>query len=389
MSVFGIISEFNPFHNGHKYLFDKAREAGAEAIVAIMSGNAVQRGEVALLEKHERAKMALMSGADLVLELPFPWSASSAEAFALAGVAVASEFCDTLIFGSECGDISLLERAADICADQAFIERYKSTLKGNAGSAKTYFDLLSTETKSSYSSNDILGIEYIKAAKVRKSQLSFVTVKREGGAYASEEIEDGALQSASAIRALVAKGETEKLSDYMPSGAVSVLDDALLRGEITAGNRLDLAYKLFFRMKRAEELSGVAELDEGLLHRLLNAASECGEEELLAAMRTKRYTDARLRRAMLFSVTGVSVQDVKACPAYTELLGANERGRAILSAKRKTANIPVIAKPSDIPSTDEARRQRELSLALDSVFSLALERPQGLATVAARSPIII
>ena len=136
MAVFGIISEFNPFHNGHKYLIDRARQAGAEAIVCIMSGNAVQRGEVAFLEKHERAKMALACGADLVLELPFPWSAASAEAFAYCGVSIANEFCDTLIFGSECGDINKIRQASEISSSEEFVERYRSSLKGNMGAAK-------------------------------------------------------------------------------------------------------------------------------------------------------------------------------------------------------------------------------------------------------------
>ena len=105
--------------------------------------------------------------------------------------------------------------------------------------------------------------------------------------------------------------------------------------------------------------------------------------------KTKRYTDARLRRVMLFSVAGVLAEDVKSPPAYTELIGANEKGRAILAKKRKTANIPIIAKPSDIPNTNGAKRQRELTVALDSIFSLALEKPSSLASVAARSPIII
>ena len=150
-----------------------------------------------------------------------------------------------------------------------------------------------------------------------------------------------------------------------------------------------IAVKLFFRMKKAEELSDIAELDEGLMHRLLNGALECGEESLLDSMRTKRYTDARIRRAMLFAMLGVKTADIKSSPAYTELLGANEVGRSLLSKKRKAVGLPIIAKPSDIPNTEGAKRQRELSLLLDSVFSLALEKPTSLSRVAARSPIII
>ena len=127
MSVYGIISEFNPFHNGHKYLIDTAKAEGAEAVVCVMSGNAVQRGDISVIDKYYRAEMALHCGAELVLELPYPWCAAGAEAFALCGVTIASSFADKLFFGSECGDIALLERAADRAYKLFFIVIYKFT----------------------------------------------------------------------------------------------------------------------------------------------------------------------------------------------------------------------------------------------------------------------
>ena len=114
MSVFGIVSEFNPFHLGHEYLIRSARDMGADSVVCVMSGNATQRGELAITDKYTRAEAALCGGADLVLELPFPWSSASAESFALAGISVLNSFCDTVIFGSECGDIELLKKIAEL-----------------------------------------------------------------------------------------------------------------------------------------------------------------------------------------------------------------------------------------------------------------------------------
>ena len=272
MSVFGIISEFNPFHNGHKYLFDCARERGAEAIVCIMSGNAVQRGETAMLEKHTRARMALECGADLVLELPFPWCASSAESFAACGVRIAAEFCDALIFGSECADIAALQKAADISASDAFVSEYKNSLTGNSGSASQYFDILSRKTGMSYSSNDILGIEYIKAAKRMGLSIGMQTVRREGGAYASEDICVGGLQSASAVRALVSSGQISSLEDYMPSVCAELLKSEIEIGRVGSFARLNEAVKLFFRLTPPERFASVAETDGGLEYGICKSA---------------------------------------------------------------------------------------------------------------------
>jgi predicted nucleotidyltransferase len=354
-----------------------------------MSGNAVQRGELAIVDKYERAKMALLSGVDLVLELPFPWCSASAESFAACGVKIAAEYADTLIFGSECGDTEPLKTAASICADEAFADEYKATLKGNRGAAEVYFKMLTERTGREYSSNDILGIEYIKAALRSHSKLSFMTVKREGSAYLSDKIEEGAFQSASALRMLAARGMTDELLKYMPTSAAEILMACAKKEELASLGRLDTALKLYFRLVSAERLSGIAELDGGLANRIKQAAIECGDESLIDALKTKRYTDSKLRRAMLFALTGVTTADVKSSPAYTVLLGANARGRELLSAKRKTAELQIVTKPADIPEISGAARQRELSLALDSVFSLALETPVSLSRVVARSPIII
>ena len=125
MRNIGIVCEFNPLHNGHKRILDYARELGAERVVCVMSGNATQRGELAVLDKYTRAKSAIASGADLVLELPYPWSSASAEYFARAAVSVLSGFCDTLLFGSECGDIDLICRAATLASSEEFREEYR------------------------------------------------------------------------------------------------------------------------------------------------------------------------------------------------------------------------------------------------------------------------
>lgn len=388
MSVYGVISEFNPFHNGHKYLFDSARAKGAEAIVCVMSGNAVQRGEIALIDKYKRAEMALKEGADLVLELPYPFSAASAERFAMAGVSIASEFVDTIYFGSECGNIDALKKAAYICISKEFINEYKNTLESGVGTAGAYFDLLEKKTGKKYLSNDILGIEYIKAALKLNSSVSLATTSRVGGAYASSEIADGNLQSASAIRGIISKGDIDKARGYMPTECFDILSKAISSGSITDISKLDTAMKLYFRMCDPDIISKCAECDIGIASRICSAARECTDGDIMSFLKTKRYTDARLRRAMLFALTGVMSEDLAQYPQYTNLLAANARGRELLASKRKTTQIAVLAKAADIPSTPEAQRQAALSAKLDSIFALALKKEISATDMLRKSPVI-
>lgn len=388
MSVYGIISEFNPFHNGHKYLFERARAEGAEKIVCVMSGNSVQRGEVALIDKYKRAEMALTQGADLVLELPYPFCSASAERFAAAGVSIASEFADTIFFGSECGDINALRDAARVCVSDKFIEEYKSTLECGAGTASAYFELLEKSTGRKYLSNDILGIEYIKAALRISSDVSFSTTSRLGGAYASTEISGGDLQSASAIRALIYSGELERVKTYMPAECFDILHGAISKGEFTDTKKLDAAIRLYFRMCSPSDISECAECDMGIASRICSAARECRDGDIMELLRTKRYTDARLRRAVMFALSKTNRDDVIALPAYTNLLAANACGRELLAQRRKSAKIAVLAKAADIPSTPDAQRQAELSAKLDSIFALALKKEISPADMFRRSPVI-
>lgn len=388
MSVYGIISEFNPFHNGHKYLFDTARAEGAEAIVCVMSGNSVQRGEVALIDKYKRAEMALTQGADLVLELPFPFSSASAERFAAAGVSIASEFAHTIYFGSESGNIDALRSAAAICTSDGFVDEYKNMLESGTGTARAYFDLIEKKTGCKYLSNDILGIEYIKAALRLNLDISFSTTSRIGGAYASSEIADGNLQSASAIRALISQGDFDKAREYMPSECYDILSKAISDGNVTDTSKLDTAIKLYFSMCDPAYISKCAECDMGIASRICSAAKECASGDIIDLLRTKRYTDARLRRAMLFSLIGVLEGDFAVLPKYTNLLAANARGRELLATKRKDAKMVVLAKAADIPNNAEAQRQAELSAKLDALFALALKKEIPATDMLRKSPVI-
>ena len=374
MSIYGIVCEFNPFHNGHKRIIDEAKRRGADAVVVAMSGNAVQRGELAVLDKYTRAKAAVLCGADLVLELPYPWSASSAQSFARCGVEILSHFCDNIIFGSECGDIEYLRGAANASATESFEREYNTLLQSGEGAAKAYFSLLEKEGFGGLSSNDLLGVEYIKAAK-KYPNITLHTVKREGADYNETKLGELDCPSASAIRGAWKKGEND-LSAYIPKDALEVFNEAIERGEIVDETLLSRALLMYFRLADADTLSRFAQAEGGVANRICSMADKVTDfEELFEELKTKRYTDAKLRRAILFSLTGVREEILKQKPEYTTLLGADAKGRELLSKVRKEGGLPIVTKPADAPTESE---QYKLGRALEAIFTLGLMNAKSL-----------
>jgi len=374
MLSYGIVSEFNPFHNGHAYLFKSARERGAEAIVCVMSGNSVQRGELAITDKYARAKAALECGADLVLELPFPWSSGSAEYFAEAAVYIASFFSDTLFFGSERGNKEELLEAARLCESEVFSLEYKERLSVGEGAATAFLGLLEQNGFSALGSNDLLGVAYIRAILRNRYEMKFDTVERLGAAYNSTDVQENELPSASAVRKMIFDGNLSTADSLLPSASAEILRKSVSEGAIADNKRfLDCAL-MSFRLCNGADFSNIAEAGGGLSGRICSAAREAtGGEELIELVKTKAYTNARIKRAMLYCMTGVMDSDIRQKPQYTTLLAANSRGRELLSKNRKRGGIEVVTKPADAPIC----RQRELSEKLDAVFTLALENKKG------------
>lgn len=370
--VFGVVCEFNPFHKGHKYLFDKARELGADSLVCVMSGNATQRGELAIADKYVRSEAAVREGADLVLELPFPWCAASAEYFARGAVSVLSELCDVLVFGSECGDTELLVRAAQIARSESFREEYAARLESGCGAAEAYFSMLREKSGVEFSSNDLLGIEYIRAIKDLGSKMKPLAIKREGSGYRDARLDSELLPSATALREEWRKNGVSATEKYLPVEALKVYAKAEAEGELTDISEIDSAIVSFFRLHSGEELSGFAEAGGGVAGRLCSAAHESvSAEELLKTAASKRYTDAKLRRAMLFSITGVTQADLAKMPQYTSLLALAPKGREILAATRKSDRMTIVTKPADAPRETAQFRS---GARLDALFTLATRR---------------
>lgn len=319
MKCAAIISEYNPFHNGHMYQVDLLREQGFDVIVAVMSGSVVQRGEIAIVDKFTRAKAAVLCGVDLVCELPAPFSCTSGEYFARAGVIAADALgADALSFGSECGDIELLSahasqrRVARACVGAAYAE-----LSGTA-----------------FSSNDMLAIEYLRTINALGSKMLPITHKRIGGAYNSEGA-DTAFSSATAIRRAVADGRIGLLYSQMPERSLAAMNEGL-----STACSLSLSESMFsaillnaLRVSDARELSSYAFMNGGLASRMKKAADKASSaEELYKITATKVYTNSRIRRAALNTVCRIPDSVRGSSPEYLSLLCANERGREYLSS---------------------------------------------------------
>ena len=378
-----IIAEYNPFHNGHKYHIDKIRAELGEytAVIAIMSGNYTQRAEVAFADKLLRASAAVDCGVNLVLELPFPFSSSSAELFASAGVTIADKLgvVDYLSFGSECGNCDVLYDIATKMLSSEF-ETALSTAQSNksfesmgfASLAEAVYRKCFSYTGESFTtSNNILALEYMKALIRTKSNIKPHTVERLGASYNDDAITDSDFQSATAIRGEISHGNISAFN-YMPKIAKKRYLSAFNNAEIPCDyEKLSSAIISFFRLN-STPAKQIHDAEGGLYNRLadlsLKTSSISSLTELAA---TKKYTLARIRRAILFSFFGVTSSDVKEEPCYTQVLAMDAVGAKVLKEIKKKGGISVITKPSATHKLEgTALRQKELSDAADSVFQL-------------------
>ena len=366
MKTVGIVCEYNPFHTGHGRQLDILRENGAEVIICAMSGNFSERGEMTIADKYTRAESAIKCGADVVVELPFPYSSLSAEGFASAGVHILAGLgCDTLSFGSECADKELLTRAADVILSDDFVRDYAERSKSQ-GTAKSYFDLLSSYLggDTTLLSNDILAISYFAAIKRDGLNMDIFPIKREGAAYTSSQLGDS-YPSATAIRKAVKNSSDGffSVSDkHIPRETLTVLQNAqkndiapVFMGSI--GSEILSFFKLMSPediILRAKKKSGGGEAvccdGCGIVERLCNCAKTAPDfDKFVASAYNSRYTDARINRVILFSLIGASDIFEKSLPEYTILLASSENGRKHLSNIRKTGEFPIITKPADAP----------------------------------------
>jgi len=379
MKVSGIICEYNPFHNGHLYHIRKTRENGATHIVAVMSGNFVQRGDTAIMDKLERARLAVRSGADMVIELPVQYSLASAENFASGAVHLLDSLgaVDELSFGSECGDTEKLRKAMET-VDLAALT-HADEIKSIMEKGYTYPRALNSVVNGYDAEaaaiiaepNNTLAVEYMRALKRSGSAMEPFTVMREKAAHDGRKTTDG-FASASMLREMIKNGES--IDAFTTEDWAAAIKNAVKNGETASLSRLErvILYKL--RTCSVEEIGQICDVGQGLEHRIYGARMAGSLDELLFTVKTKRYTMARIRRIMLSLLIGITKADIELLPPYGRILAFNERGREVLARAKGSARIPFgssIAKLSQLG--DIAERFAELEIRASDIYGLALD----------------
>ena len=348
MKVAGIIAEFNPFHNGHRALCTAARQAGATHIAAVMGGNFVQRGDIAITDKRVRAACALECGVDLVLELPLPWGISAAQTFARGGVSLlaAAGCVDTLAFGSESGETKPLQNLAQALADP----RVEGELKVLLSTGITYARGMQLAVERVFGSpfaaflsspNNLLAIEYLRAVRETNWQPELFTLKRQGASHDGF-IPVGEYASASYLRGIANRGTTS-LAGYIPPQTIEILAEAEQDGLFpTDISRIEMAILAILRRLDISELRHLPDISEGLENRLYTAIkSSTSLAELFAGVKTKRYTLARVRRLVFSAFLGIKRKHTEHPPPYIRILGLNQRGEDILAKMKDKASLPM------------------------------------------------
>lgn len=360
MKIVGLITEYNPFHAGHLYHMQQARElTGADYCVVLMSGSFVQRGEPAIFDKYLRTKTALLAGADLVLEIPAAFSTASAHEFAAYGVALLSAIgVDAVVFGSECGQIEILKQAAYALNHESaeFQERLRKGLK--AGLTYPQARAKALEMEDTWASvlsspNNILGIEYLRAAEDLHSPMEFYTISRKGSGYHEDTLADANFPSASAIRGIIRnslskdKDLLDILASHLPAvthpaytGAVPVFVD-------------DFSELLNAAVLQMQATFSIADLSPELAARLAKPPyCPLSFEERIQALKTRQLTYTRVSRALLHLALGMREEDIsrwkdEGYALYARILGFRRQSSPLLSCLHKKSSIPLITKMAD------------------------------------------
>lgn len=388
--VLGIVAEYNPFHNGHLYHIQKTKEmTGAKFVVCVMSGNFVQRGNTSIVDKWTKTQMALASGIDLVLELPTIYSVSSAESFAQGAMKILDNLgiVDTVSFGTETDDFAALNNIATIITEEPkeYVNMLKEELKQGVSFPKAreqalikylnddvrYKDILN-------SPNNILGVEYLKALKQLKSKITPIAIKREKVYYNDNVIVDD-FASATAIRKLVTNKEFASLLKVVPR----VTYETLIK-EYEVGNVvLDIQRfekEIFYTLRRmsVNEIAELPDVSEGLENTIKNAANFCNNiKDFINMVKTKRYTQTRIQRILLFALLGITKKDMQAAKKvvpYARVLGFNEKGKLLLSGisqnNPKMDVITSVKRFMDNNTNKTYKRMLEIDIFATDVYTL-------------------
>ena len=391
--VVGIIAEYNPFHNGHLYHLQKSvQDTGSSYSVAIISGNFTQRGSTSLVNKWAKAEMAIKNGIDLVIELPVLYSISSAENFAEGAIKILDSLkvVDYLSFGSESGDISTLNTIVDVLYKEP--KAYKNILshelskglsfpKARENALLMYLNDIRRFSNVLSSPNNILGIEYLKALKKLKSPITPVTVERYNAGYHDTSY-NGNVASATAIRNIVKNNGWDILRKVVPENTFSTLLENIKVGHVVpdlSTFEKQIIYNL--RKMSLQEIAELPDVSEGLENAIKNAANSCNSVvEFLNIIKSKRYTNTRLQRILLYALLGITKKDMalskKATP-YIRVLGFNNKGKYLISeiskANPKLEIITSVKKYMDTSNNKNSKYMLEKDIWATNVYTIGYE----------------
>lgn len=395
MRAVGIVAEYNPFHNGHRYHVEETRRlAGDAAIVAAMSGNFVQRGEPALFDKWTRAEMAVRGGVDLVLELPAAFAVRSAQFFAAGAVRLLHSLgvVDRLSFGAEHPDLGALRRLAAAIEDEAV----RTVMRRRLDAGETYAAALGRSLAAASglppavvaSPNNILAVEYLRAIERYAPAMVPCPIARREAHYHDKDV-SGPIASATAVRGALLAGRTEQAFGALTASGRELAERCLAegRGPVAWG---DLALVLLAALRRASvaDLAELPDVSEGLEFKLKAAGAAGGLDELLSVLKSKRYSLTRLQRVLVHALLSSRRADVAAWddsgPLYARVLAFGERGRRLLRTVAGTASVPVVTKTTHFLHGRElygaGLTPLQAMLALDTlatdVYSLGMPGPE-------------
>lgn len=371
MKFCGIICEYNPFHNGHLYQLQEAKKrSGADAVLCIMSGNFVQRGEAAVLDKFTRAKHAVKAGADIVIELPTLFATSNAELFAKGAISLLSAIpsVSTLCFGAENADKTAFLLAARYLNNEPeeVSAKIKESVAGGLSYAKAranaWAGFLPLELLCS--PNNILGLEYTRAILGRSADIEILPIQRVGGGYKDGEMKEN-FSSATAIRQAIESGNdfSDNLPDFVKAELPSTLE-----------NKLDTLEKYAILSRSSAEIAKVCDCTEGLENALKKAAQKSAT--LAETLTSARYTSSRIRRIALQNLLKIDetlIRESLSSPLYLRVLAVNKERSDVLSALAESS-LPILARAHDENAlTGTAKAVYETDLFAEKVYGLLYE----------------
>ena len=360
--ITAIIAEFNPLHNGHRLLLEESKRLSDYTIV-ILSGDYVQRGEPAIFNKYTRTKMALISGADLVIELPTVYALSSAEGFSRGAIDIINSLnvCDYLLFGSEAGNLDTLNTLKDLISQ--IMEHENSSIKESLKSGLNYpaaiseeLNKLNLDFSSALTPNNILAIEYLKALSETDSRVTPYTISRSDNGYSNEALSDNEYTSATSIRN--ALKTSESIKSYVPQSAFALYNENTVFNDSFSQV---VYYSLLSKGKANLEdyLDVSSELKDRIINNLNSFTTLSDFEELL---KTKSLTRARINRALFHILLDIKKEDAYLTPSYARILGFKKSSKELLSLIKKNSSIPLISKLKD------ANMDRLLNIDIDAAF---------------------